>query len=144
MNGAHNEHTVHHAAARPPDPATVLCIDDDPEVSRLIQSYLRDFEVQVVRSFHGMQGFSEAIRQAPSAIIMDLAMPNGDGTTILECLKRNRGTAAIPVIVLSGMRDHSLPRRMFELGADQFLHKPVHCDVLRHELSRFVDLRPRV
>lgn len=125
-------------------PPTVLCIDDDPDVSRLIESYLRDVDVQVLRSFHGMQGYAAAIKHAPAVIIMDVAMPNGDGPAILDCLKRNRDTAAIPVILLSGMRDPSLPRRMFELGADQFLHKPVHGDVLRHELSRFIDLRPRM
>ena len=101
------------------------------------------FDVQVLRSFHGMQGFTAALKQLPSVIVMDVAMPNGDGATVLECLKRNRDTAAIPVILLSGMRDPRLPRRMFELGADQFLHKPVHCDVLRHELSRFIVLRER-
>jgi len=144
MNRASTEHAVDYRMARQTKPPTVLCIDDDPEVSRLIQSYLQDFDVQVVRSFHGMQGFTEAIRHSPAVIIMDVAMPNGDGTTILECLKRNRDTASIPVILLSGMRDHSLPRRMFELGADQFLHKPVHCDVLMHEISRYVELRPKV
>jgi CheY-like chemotaxis protein len=124
-------------------PPTVLCIDDDPEVSRLIESYLRDVEVTVLRSFHGMQGYAAAIKHDPGVIVMDVAMPNGNGLAILDCLKRNRDTAAIPVILLSGMRDPSLPRRMFEMGADQFLHKPVHSDALRHELSRFIDLRPR-
>jgi len=144
MKSAHASHADHRSAASTLVPPTVLCIDDDPEVSRLIESYLRDVDVQVLRSFHGMQGYAAAIKHDPAVIIMDVAMPNGDGLAILDCLKRNRDTATIPVILLSGMRDPSLPRRMFELGADQFLHKPVHSDVLRHELSRFIDLRPRM
>lgn len=129
------------AAAKAPTPL-VLCIDDDPEVSRLVERCLADWDVKVMRAFHGMQGFAAATKYAPSVIVMDVAMPSGDGPTVLEWLRRNPATARLPVILLSGMRDRRIPRRMFELGADQFLHKPIHCDRLRHELSRFIDLRP--
>src|SRR5262245_58774935 len=106
-------------------PPLILCIDDDPEVSRVIESYLRRFDVRVVRAFHGMHGFAEALKQAPNLIIMDVAMPSGDGGTILECLRRNQLTAAVPVVLLSGMRDLALRRKLFALGANQFLKKPI-------------------
>lgn len=128
-------------SGRGPDCPVVLCIDDDPEVSLLIELSLRDFDVRVLRSFHGMQGFAAAVKHLPSAIVMDVGMPGGDGVTVLQCLKGDRETARIPAVLLSGMRDPALPRKMFELGADQFLHKPVHRDVLRRELSRFMVLR---
>jgi DNA-binding response OmpR family regulator len=121
----------------------ILCIDDDPEVSRMIEYRLRRFDVEVTRAFHGMQGFAEAIKQTPSLVIMDVAMPNGDGATILECLRRNHDTATVPVILLSGMRDPALRRRMFHLGGNQFLRKPVQVDLLIHEISRFMELRER-
>jgi CheY-like chemotaxis protein len=74
---------------------------------------------------------------------MDLAMPNGNGRHILESLKRNQQTADIPVIVLTGMRDERLPQKLFDLGAAQYLRKPIHFDDLIHEISRFIPLRRR-
>ena len=122
---------------------TILCIDDNPDVSYAIELHLRAFDVRVVRAFHGMHGFAEASRHHPDLIVMDLAMPNGDGATILECIRRNARVAATPVIILTAMRDPVLKRRLFALGADGFLSKPLSFDDLAHEISRFVDLHPR-
>lgn len=122
---------------------TILCIDDDPDVSGAIERRLGKFDVHLIRAFHGMHGYSEALRHKPDVIVMDLRMPNGDGATILECLRRNRQTAEIPVIVLTGIRDRRHRQRVMDLGADRFLRKPIHVDELTRELSRFVELRER-
>jgi DNA-binding response OmpR family regulator len=122
---------------------TILCIDDDPEVSGAIELRLSKFDVHLIRAFHGMHGYAEALVHRPDVIVMDLRMPRGDGATILECLRRNQQTAAIPVIVLTGMRDPRLKRRLLNLGADEFLCKPLRLDELTRSLSRFVDLHER-
>ena len=142
MNHAVVEYSVHDPSL-PSSTPKVLCIDDDPEISYAIEQHLRRFELHVLRSFHGMHGFTLAVKELPAVIIMDLAMPQGDGVTILEWLRRNPQTATIPAIVLTGMRDRKLAQKLFALGADQFLRKPVRCDELMHELSRFVDVRRR-
>ena len=121
----------------------ILCVDDDPEIPHTIALRLRDYNVSVQRAYHGMQGFWSAVTSKPDLIILDLAMPNGNGNHILETLKRNQQTAAIPVIVLTGMRDKKLPQKLFELGASQYLHKPIHFDDLIHEIARFIRLERR-
>src|SRR5687767_1275886 len=113
---------------------TILCIDDDPEVSGAIERRLSKYEVHLIRAFHGMHGYAEAIAHKPDVIVMDLRMPSGDGATILECLRRNQQTAAIPVIVLTGMRDRRLKHRLLNLGADEFLCKPLLLDELARTL----------
>ena len=142
MNHAVVEYAVHDPSLTP-NPPKILCIDDDPDISFAIEQHLRRFELHVIRSFHGMHGFTLAVQELPAVIIMDLAMPQGDGVTILEWLRRNQQTARIPAIVLTGMRDRKLAQKLFEMGADQFLRKPVLCDELVHEISRFVDVRRR-
>ena len=126
-----------------PAAPTILCIDDDPEVSGAIERRLSKYDVHLIRAFHGMHGYAEALRHKPDVIVMDLRMPSGDGATILECLRRNRQTAGIPVIVLTGMRDRDLRHKLLNLGANRFLSKPIHVDELTHELGKFVDLRER-
>jgi DNA-binding response OmpR family regulator len=122
---------------------TILCIDDDPEVSGAIELRLSRYDVHLIRAFHGMHGYAEALAHKPDVIVMDLRMPSGDGATILECLRRNQQTAAIPVIVLTGMRDHRLKQTLLNLGANEFLCKPLLLDELTRSLGRFVDLHER-
>ena len=122
---------------------TILCIDDDPEVSGAMERRLSRYEVRFIRAFHGMHGLAEALKHKPDVIVTDLRMPSGDGATILECLRRNQQTADIPVIVLTGMRDHRLKRTLLNLGANEFLCKPLLLDELTRTLGRFVDLHER-
>lgn len=124
-------------------PSRILCVDDDPDISRSIQFRLGDYRVVVRRSFFGTQGYSEAVKYSPDLIIMDHAMPNGDGQYLLETLRQNQHTADIPVIVLTGMRDDTLRTRMLAMGANQFLNKPIRFEDLFNVINRLVPLKLR-
>lgn len=121
----------------------LLCIDDDPDIQTTIELRMRQYDVQIEHAFYGMQGVVETIKTQPDLILMDLAMPNGDGQYLLDCIKKNLDTAAIPVIVLTGLRDPSLKRRLLSQGAEVFLQKPVLFDELLHQMGRFIDIRRR-
>ena len=121
----------------------ILCVDDDPELHTSLELRMRDYDVQIERAFYGMQGIVEASHTMPDLILMDHAMPNGDGDYLLQCIKGNRATASIPIIVLTGMRDPLLRNRLLSGGADVFLNKPISFDQLVHEMSRFIDMRRR-
>ena len=121
----------------------ILCIDDDPDVQTTIELRMRQYEVEIEHAFYGMQGIVEAVNTQPDVILMDLAMPNGDGHYLLDCIKKNSATVNIPVLVLTGMRDPALKNRLLNNGAEAFLQKPVHFDELLHQISRFIDIRER-
>lgn len=121
----------------------ILCVDDDPDIQTTIELRMRKYEVEIEHAFYGMQGIVEAAKSHPDLILMDQAMPHGNGEYLLETVKRNPATSAIPVIVLTGMRDPSLKHRLMQAGAESFLQKPVHFDELVHHISRFIDLRDR-
>lgn len=118
----------------------VLCVDDDLDLVRMLELRLKAFDIDVVSAYFGMQGFWAAINERPDLILLDLAMPQGDGRQVIELLRNNQQTHHIPTIVLTGMRDRRLPSQLFALGADQFLRKPIRFDELIHEISRFIDL----
>ena len=122
------------------DRPKVLCIDDDPEVSRALGIRLGNHNVEVLRAFHGMQGFWLALTEKPDLIITDLRMPQGEGDYVVECLKGNADTRHIPVFVLTGRRDKNLQRRMQNLGVDDYFLKPIDFDLLRDHLKRFIPL----
>ena len=107
------------------DAPLILCIDDDPDIVSAIEMRLRKYDLRTVGAFTGMQGIWHAANDQPDLIITDVRMPQGDGICVLECLKRNAATAAIPVIVLSGLGQQDLQGRVRNLGAVGFVRKPV-------------------
>jgi DNA-binding response OmpR family regulator len=120
----------------------ILCIDDDPDISRTIELRLRSYEVTVLRAFHGMQGFWLAMTEQPSLVITDINMPQGRGDYIVECLKRNTETQNIPVIVLSGSRDETTKAELIKLGAERYFTKPCESEALIDAIKSFVHLEP--
>ncbi|OHB73264.1 MAG: hypothetical protein A2V70_20140 [Planctomycetes bacterium RBG_13_63_9] len=119
---------------------TVLCIDDDPDVTEALERVLHRHGVRVLRAFHGMQGYWRAVTEQPDLIILDLFMPKGQGTEVMKCLKNNSQTKHIPVVILTGTDDRRTKRAMYELGAVRYLVKPTPIDELLDELSHFIAL----
>lgn len=121
----------------------ILCVDDDPDFQTSIEMRMRAYDIEVEHAFYGMQGVVEAVNSQPDLVLMDLAMPNGNGEYLLDCIQSHSGTATIPVIVVTGMRDPSLKNRLLRAGAAVFLQKPIHFDELLHHIGRFIDVRKR-
>ncbi|QDV44143.1 Polar-differentiation response regulator DivK [Stieleria neptunia] len=118
----------------------VLAIDDDPDFSIGLQKRLLSVGVQLVRAYRGMDGYRSAFQSRPAAILLDYQMPDGNGEYILRRLKESAATDSVPVIVVTGMRDASLKRRMLAGGASEFLSKPVSWDQLKRALVQYTDL----
>jgi DNA-binding response OmpR family regulator len=117
-----------------------LCVDDDPNVAAAIARRLRSHAIHVLRAYSGWQGYWELVTGSPDAVVVDLAMPNGSGTELIECMMRNRVTRHIPVIVLTGGGNETSQRRLFQMGISAFLRKPVAIGRLLSELGHYIDL----
>ncbi|MHB1034120.1 MAG: response regulator [Pirellulales bacterium] len=117
----------------------VLCIDDDPEISWLLNKRLCPHGIQVIRAFQGIEGYRMAVTEGPKVIITDLRMPDGNGDFLIDCLRGNPKTREIPIIVLTGIREPDLETRMYGLGVARFLVKPISFDVLLEEILRYIE-----
>ena len=122
---------------------TLLCIDDDPQISEAIQLRLREYEVNVLCGYHGTHGFWLAMSERPDLIIMDMRMPQGPGEYIVECLRNNSDTQHIPVIVLTGQRGADVIQKVRQLDVQAFLTKPVLFEQLLAVIKQFISLRPQ-
>jgi len=125
-----------------PDPVVpwVLCIDDDPDYSRALKLRLESHGVAVVRAYDGVAGFHSAFCNSASAILLDYHLPNAQGDYVLGRLKDTAITRDIPVIVVTGMSDRAIERKMLNLGAEVVLTKPVEFATLRRELARHINI----
>ncbi len=95
---------------------TLLVIDDDPKAVQLLCNYLTPAGFTVLSAFGGQEGIEMARRELPDLIVLDLMMPEVNGFDVVDALKLEPGTAAIPIIILTAQSISLQERAM--LGAD--------------------------
>ena len=103
----------------------VLIIEDDEAFRFLLRMHLsaQGYEVQVAED--GVAGGRALLDHPPDLIVSDVNMPFLDGFQLLSLIRSDAHTAAIPVILLSGSSDSDTMAKAVELGAADFLIKPV-------------------
>jgi two-component system KDP operon response regulator KdpE len=104
-----------------PGQATVLVIDDEVQIRRLLRLTLEDAGYAMRDVDNGEAGLAEAKRHAPDAIILDLGLPDGSG---LDVLARLRESSAVPVLILSVFGEEGSKVAGLDAGADDYLTKP--------------------
>ena len=119
---------------------TVLIADDDRLHVQLVSSRLKKLGFDVLAAFDAMQAFTIAIRTCPAAVLLDVNMPGGTGIEVLKRLKNSSKTNQIPVIVVSGSIDAKTAGTMKDLGAEEYLPKPVDFDRLIQTLYRVLGM----
>jgi DNA-binding NtrC family response regulator len=114
---------------------SVLLIDDDVDVLRGIGNYFERLGYEVTRELSGEAGLATFDRLRPDVVILDLRLPGMDGMEVLEHL-RQRDAA---VILLTGHSDVPTAVRAMQLGAENFLTKPVDMAHLAAATARIAD-----
>ena len=105
---------------------SVLIVDDDPDMVRSLEIYLRLAGLQVNCAFGGIGALQEMEYQTPSAVILDIMMPDIDGLELCRHIRGKLGNKSTPVIVLTALTDSVSRRKLMEAGATEYLTKP--CD----------------
>jgi two-component system, NtrC family, sensor kinase len=113
----------------------VLVIDDDATARELISNHLKADGFSVVTAAGGMEGLKMAKELQPTAITLDVMMPDLDGWSVLAALRQNPELADIPVIMVSIVDEH---RRGIALGAAGYLTKPIDRERLHLLVRRFM------
>ena len=118
----------------PADTGRILLVDDEPAFQRLGGNFLRSLGHEVAIAGDGAQALEAFERHRPELVLLDLAMPpHMDPEQGLELIPR---FARVPVVVLTGHGEHELALRATELGAWDFLTKPIDPDMLRFIVAR--------
>jgi adenylate cyclase len=112
----------------------VLVIDDDATARELIADHLKAQGFCVVTAAGGVEGLKLAKELQPTAITLDVMMPDLDGWSVLAALRQNAELADIPVIMVTIVDEH---RRGIALGAVGYLTKPIDRERLHRLIRRF-------
>ena len=108
----------------------ILVIEDDAFIRTALTEIISSEGYRVVEAYYGYQGIDIAQNEIPDLIISDLMLPDIDGYSVLTKLKGVEKTAAIPFIFLTSETEKEIMRKGMNLGADDFLHKPVRFNEL--------------
>jgi DNA-binding response OmpR family regulator len=103
---------------------TVLVVEDDPVILRLLEVNFELEGFSVLLAHDGAEGIELARTRQPDVVITDIMMPRTSGLELLTALKDDPDTKAIPVILLSAKAQTSDLKLGLEAGADDYVTKP--------------------
>ena len=122
----------------------VLLIDDEKDYCDLTEMHLSAISnFAVICAGTGAGGLELARHINPDIILLDVMMPGLDGFAVLEALKKDDRTVAIPVIMLSGLDDDQAKIRASQLYDEVYLTKPVDAHQLKSKIEEILKIKGR-
>jgi len=102
----------------------ILVVDDEPEAVELVAFNVTQAGFEVNTATDGAEALKKARSTAPSLIVLDLMLPEVDGLEVCKMLRRDRATAAIPIVMVTAKAAEIDRILGLELGADDYITKP--------------------
>ncbi|MGD9880355.1 response regulator [Reyranella sp.] len=123
------------------DAATILIVEDEPPIRRLLRSILTAHEHRALEAATGGEALSALRHHRPDLILLDLGLPDIDGQALIG---RIRAISPVPIVVLSSRGDEAAKVAALDAGADDYVTKPFGADelmarlraALRHRLQQ--------
>ena len=126
--------------SRSEDMPTVLVVDDAPANLNLLAGLLQaDYRVKLAAS--GAKALDLVQRAAPDLVLLDVMMPEMDGYEVCRRLKADAATSAIPVLFLTAMTQTEDEARGFQVGAADFIQKPINPMVLQARVRTHLQVK---
>lgn len=119
---------------KPYSECKVLVIDDEP-MSRLVLTTILEPLVDCTSASSGTEAIDYCVTHRPDLILLDMNMPDIDGLTVCRTLKAKKETKHIPIIFVTSTIDVEIENACWEVGASDFVTKPVTASTLLHRIK---------
>lgn len=123
-----------------PDRVKILLVDDSPENLISLEAALEVLGQQLVLAQSGMQALRHMLEDDFAAVLLDVKMPEMDGFQTAELIRARKRSRHTPILFLTGYKSDEQLFRGYDLGAVDFLFKPIVPEILRSKVNVFVDL----
>ena len=124
-------------------PTTILVIDDDPDIVKLLETNLQEEGYMVVSGHDGQMALNLAKTRRPNLIIMDVQMPMTSGLKALEFLRKTPETKDIPILFLSGARSDMIYPMIADAPRVSFIKKPLDLEQVNSMVREILQKYPR-
>ncbi|MGB5397978.1 MAG: EAL domain-containing protein [Gammaproteobacteria bacterium] len=115
----------------------VILADDDPSIRLMVRHVLESEDFDIIEASDGLEAIKAVEKHNPALILLDAVMPGLDGFTTCQQIK-DKGFKDIPVIMITGLDDDASVERAYEVGAIDFITKPIKWAVLKHRVRSVV------
>ena len=122
----------------------VLVVDDNPDMRGMLGFTLSDLGFEVREAKDGNAALAELEASVPDCMVLDLMMPGLDGFSVLEVMRARGLAGRLPVVILSGDDGEKAFVRGWDLGAVEYLTKPVDPYVLAAKVFAIVEQAERL
>lgn len=119
----------------------ILICDDEMHITKLMETILVPQGYEVCKAHDGREALEKAESCQPDLILMDIMMPILDGFEVTKAVKENPATQTIPIVVVSAAADKQRRLKALELGADDFLSKPVDTVELKARVKSLLKVK---
>lgn len=109
----------------------ILVVDDDLAINELIKVNLELCGYRVLQAYDGVKGFALCKQEMPSVVILDVMMPDVDGFTVAQRIRKNEQTKDIPILMLTALSQINDKVNGFNIGVDDYLVKPFEMEELQ-------------
>ena len=123
--------------------ATILVVDDEPSIVKLVKATLESRDYNVITAHDGQEAIIEAKLHKPDLILLDVMMPHMDGTEARKRLLADPVTKDIPVIHLTAVGDFDKQREALADGATDYIVKPFTPSDLANVVADMLDPKKR-
>ena len=118
--------------------AKILYIEDNFDNMTLVKRILEIEGYEVIEAGTGEEGLAKAFESHPDIVITDINLPDIDGYTVTNTLKKDEGTAHIPIIAMTANVMKKDRETVFEAGCDGYISKPIDVDELPTQIEKFL------
>lgn len=119
----------------------ILIADDNQPNVELLEAYLADLDCETATAVDGQSALAEARRLLPDLVLLDVMMPRISGFEVCKQLKSDPTTRGIPILMVTSLQENADVDRGVEAGADDFLSKPIHKQVLLTRVRALLAVR---
>lgn len=107
----------------PKDKVKILLVEDDEMLISMYKTKLESVGYEMVIAKNGVDGIKLAKEEKPNLIMLDVILPQLDGFSVLEALKKDKAAKSIPIVMLTNLGTEEDKRKGKELGAKDYLVK---------------------
>jgi two-component system alkaline phosphatase synthesis response regulator PhoP len=116
----------------------ILIADDEKDILEFLQFTFENAGFEVITAVDGIQALKQAKQIHPDIILLDIMMPNLEGTSVCEQLRRMDEFKNIPIVFLTARTSEESEVNAFEIGADDFIGKPIKPKALLSRINKLL------
>jgi len=126
----------------PDEPVSrILIADDNPQNVELVEAFLSGLSCTTAVAVDGEDTLRKAAEFRPDLLLLDIMMPKVSGFEVCKRLKNDPQFADMPILMVTSLHENADIERAVEAGADDFLSKPIHRQVLVHRVKKLLEVR---